>query len=112
MFRIETTTSKSLVILRGRLIDATLLKLYIAQADLIVFVVEAELAVLGLVSKGPRGPLCFEVLIIKGLRALLLFLRAPNLECAPANIGYLVNLLVLQDSHGPAKLSLLDWADP
>jgi hypothetical protein len=79
---------------------------------LIVFVIEAELAVLDFVSKGPRGPLCFEVLIIKGTRALLLFLRAPNLEGAPANIGYLVYLLVLQDSHGPAKLSLLDWADP
>jgi hypothetical protein len=79
---------------------------------LIVFVVEAELAVLGLVSKGPRGPLCFEVLIIKGLRALLLFLRAPNLEGAAANIRCLVIMLVLQDSHGPAKLRLLDWADP
>jgi hypothetical protein len=79
---------------------------------LIVVVVETELALLGLVSKRPRGLLCFEVLIIKGARALLLFLRAPYLEGAAANIGCLVILLVLQYSHGAAKLSLLYWVDP
>jgi hypothetical protein len=79
---------------------------------LIVVVVKAELAMFGLVSKCPRGLLCFEVLIIKRTRTLLLFLRAPNHEGAAARIRGLVVLLVLQDFHGATMLRMVDWADP
>jgi len=79
---------------------------------LIVVVVETELAMFGLISKCSRGLLCFEVLIIKRTRALLLFLRTPNHEGAAANIRGLVILLVLQDFYGATMLRMVDWADP